>query len=81
MDDRYAMGLQQGVRSDARELQKLRRIERARAEQHFAVYARFVTASTVLVVDSDRALALETDAGNEALRQHAQIRSTNGGTQ
>ncbi len=69
-----AAGAQHVGGPDARQLQQLRRIDRAAGEDDFAARARLVPVPALLVGDADGALALEQDAGRQRVGLDAQVR-------
>src|SRR6202022_2708788 len=75
---------QQIRRSDARQLQELRRVVGAAGEDHFLVGAHFGRSAALAALDvshADRALALEHDSRRMRVRPHMDIRPFHRGTQ
>ncbi len=75
---------QQFRRSDARQLQELRRIIRAAGKNHFLVGAHFGGTAAPAALDiahADRALAVEDNFGRMRKRPHMNIRPSHRGTQ
>ena len=71
VDDVDAVLREQPLVADPGELQQLRGVDRAAAEDHLAGVDAAVQPAAAQVVDADRALALEPDAGGERERLDA----------
>ena len=72
-DDRYAERAQALGRTDAGQLQELRRIERARRDDDLAAGESLLRLAAAQIVDAAGALAVEQNAGGERLRHDAQV--------
>ena len=75
-DHRNAVLREQRVRADARELQQLRRLQRACREQHLGVAAGFLHHAALPVTHADGAGAVHDHAGGERIGLDAQVRAT-----
>ena len=64
---------EQRLVADAGELEQLRGVDRAAAEDHLAGLDAALPPAGALVVDAHRALALEPDAGDERRGLDAQV--------
>src|SRR6185437_7746883 len=62
------------------ELQQLRRVDWAAAEQHLAPRTRDMITIPATVANSNRATALEKDACREGMRAHGEVTSLHSGT-
>ena len=60
-------------RPHARQLQELRRIDRAAAKNDLAPRARLLLAPVAAVVDADRAAAVEGDSGRQRVGDHLEV--------
>ena len=76
-----AVGLQLGGDPDAGEHQQLRRVVGARREDHLAVGEYLRELVSPLVLDSDRAVAVEQDPGAQRVGDHLEVRAGHGGMQ
>ena len=70
---RHPMTRKQGARSNAGELQQLRRVDRAAAQQDFPMRANRTRYACLRVFDRDRAPPLEVYAGRERAGNHLQV--------
>ena len=74
---RNAQRPQQRRRPDARDLQQLRRVHRAAAQDHFLGgphFHRYAVAAALAIADADRALALEHDLARVGVGAHGEGR-------
>src|SRR6185436_10982246 len=71
--DRDAVPPQQRGGADARELQQLRRVDRAAGEDHLVARARYALAAALEIGDARRPSAVEHDARRERARRHREI--------
>ncbi len=78
-DERQTMRFEQLARGHARELQQLRRIERARGEQHFARRARLPQRAAAAVLHAHAARSREQDPRCERTGNDRQVGAALGG--
>ena len=81
VDDRDAEDLQEAGRADAGKLQKLRRVDRAGAEDDFAAGAGGLRAAVAEIFDADGAIAFEDDFGRQRIRLDADVLPLHGRAQ
>ena len=75
VDHRDAVLLEQLAGADARELEELRRADRARGKQQLAAHRRVGLAAVLPEAQPDRAPALERDPGRLGAGQHLEVRA------
>ena len=73
MPHRDAVGLQERRGADAGKLQQLRRLNRARRQQHFRFAARGFLRAALGIVDTDHLLTFKNEAGRMGTGFNAQI--------